>query len=206
MGFSYAISTISAGAGYSALKQASRRSKNHLVLVVLMMGFWLLLSGMYDLFHISMGVIAVAIVTWLDRKLLRERFFPPHETEPPNLRLAVVHFYYFPWLLWQIVSASLHVAWVILSPRMPLNTSMLRFRADLPTNTARVILGNSITLTPGTLTVDLGGDDFLVHSLTDKSSEGIRNGDMPNHVGKLYGLESQEILADLHVFRTLDDI
>lgn len=178
--------------------------KNQLVLIVLMMGFWLLLSGMYDLFHISMGVIAVAAVTWLDRKLLRERFFPPHETEPPRLRLGTLHLFYFPWLLWQIVTAALHVAYVILFPKKNINPSVLRFKADLPTNTARVILGNSITLTPGTLTVDLGGNDYLVHSLTDNSSEGIRNGDMPSHVGELYGLHSKEIISDVQVFKSRD--
>lgn len=181
------------------------RAKNNAVLLVLMMGFWLLLSGLYDIFHIAMGVVSVAIVFWLDRKLMRERFYPGAEKRP-QLRLGYFHFTYFPWMVWQIILAALHVARVILSPPKPMNMSLVRFRTKLPTNTSRVILGNSITLTPGTLTIDLEGDEFLVHALTDKSSEGIINSDMPDHVGKLYDPVAQNVVIECDVIRSADGL
>lgn len=170
-----------------------------------MMGFWLLLSGFFDFFHISMGVVSVAIVFWLDRKLMRERFFPSSEKRP-QLRLGYFHFTYFPWMVWQIIQAALQVAYVILSPGKPMNMSLVRFRTKLPSNTSQVILGNSITLTPGTLTIDIAGDEFLVHSLTDNSAAGIISSDMPDHVGRLYDPSAKNMVIEYDIIRSADGL
>ncbi|MCK9230449.1 MAG: Na+/H+ antiporter subunit E [Syntrophales bacterium] len=185
------------------MKNNPHPPKNNAVLLLLMMAFWLVMSGYFDVFHISMGVISVALVFWLDRKLLRERFYPAAEKRP-QLRLGYFHFSYFPWMVWQIIQAALHVARVILTPGDPLNMSLVRFRTRLPSNTSRVILANSITLTPGTLTIDLVGDEFLVHALTDQSSEGIINSDMPDRVGKLYDPDGGTMMIDYDVLRADD--
>jgi multicomponent Na+:H+ antiporter subunit E len=199
-GFFFAgISVISFETGYSVVKRISSRTRNYIVLLVLMMGFWLLLSGHYDSFHITLGVISVLLVAWLDSKLLSRRFFPAGE-KPPRLRIIRLHFLYFPWLLWQIIIAALQVAYAIMMPHRTMNVSLLRFRTKLPSITAKVILGNSITLTPGTLTLDIDGDEFLVHSLTDSSAEGILNGDFPDHVGSLFhGSQSKGMTTEMEV-------
>lgn len=187
------------------MKRVSRRTRNYIILIILLMGLWLLLSGMYDLFHTSMGVISVTAVVWLDRKLLQKRFFPPHRKEPPRLRVIYLHYSYFPWLFWQIITSALHVAWVILSPKN-IDTSLLFFKTKLPTNTGKVILANSITLTPGTLTIDLSDDEFLVHALTRQSAEGIRSGDFPSRSGKLYGLDPQGFVSAMKIIQSADEI
>jgi multicomponent Na+:H+ antiporter subunit E len=95
---------------------------------------------------------------------------------------------YAPWLLVQVVLASLHVAQVVLSPKMPIRPRLVRFRADLPGEVAHLTLANSITLTPGTVTVDRHGDEYLIHALTDDTAGGLLGGDMQRRVGRVFGV------------------
>lgn len=161
------------------------RYRNPLVMAIFLMGVWLILSGHYDLLHILYGVGSVALVIWLN---LRLRRLPLVENEPAGmaeiriLRLAV----YLPWLLWQIIMSGAYVAWVILQPRLPIQPEILRFRSRQPGVMAKVILGNSITLTPGTLTLDIEGDTFTVHALTGSSARGLYEGKMPTWTASLY--------------------
>ena len=95
-----------------------------------------------------------------------------------------------PWLIWQIAVASAHIAYVVLHPRMPIRPRMIRVQAKLPHALARLTLANSITLTPGTVTIDVQGDDFLVHALTEVSVQGLLpeqgDGIMQQRVANLY--------------------
>lgn len=177
--------------------------KELLILAVVMMLFWILLSGMYDAFHIILGVIAVAAVIWIDARLFASSFF--EEDDASSIRIGKL-LLYIPWLLVQIVVASIQVAYVILSPKMPVETSIIRFKTKLPNMTSKVILGNSITLTPGTLTIDIDDNEFIVHSLTDASSAGILNSDLPDHVGALYMTEAKNVVIDAKIIKTEDEL
>lgn len=169
-----------------------------------MMGFWLLLSGHYDVFHISLGICSIILVLWIDNKLFAHRFFPD-EKEYKSLRIGKF-LLYLPWLLWQIVISSLQVAYVILSPQMPVNISLIRFKTKLPNMTSKVILGNSITLTPGTLTIEINEDEFLVHALTDASSAGILDSNLPNHVGSLYLTKADGVVTEVEIIRSIEKL
>ena len=94
---------------------------------------------------------------------------------------------YLPWLLWQIVLSSIAVARVVLSPRMPIRPRLVRFKVQLPGDVAYLTLGNSITLTPGTVTVDRHGDELLIHALTEQSVDGLLSGDMQKRVAGVFG-------------------
>ena len=78
---------------------------------------------------------------------------------------------------------------LILSPKMEVEPKLVRFRTDLKTDLARVILANSITLTPGTITVTLEGDEYLVHCLDKSMAEGM---DDSIFVRLLHQLEEKE--------------
>jgi len=78
---------------------------------------------------------------------------------------------YLPWLLKEIFVANLHVARIILSPSLPIRPLMVRYRGTQETDLGRAIYGNSITLTPGTITTGIDGDIFQVHALAAEELE-----------------------------------
>jgi multicomponent Na+:H+ antiporter subunit E len=94
---------------------------------------------------------------------------------------------YLPWLFYQIVMANLHVAKMVLHPKMPIEPRVIDFKTKLESNLALTTLGNSITLTPGTITVDIRDGKYFVHALTDKVAEDLLSGEMENRVASIYG-------------------
>lgn len=178
------------------------------------MVFWLLLSGHYDLFHILMGVVSALLVTAMNLRLRRFHFYR-EEIQQVEARLKrqfpvtlrpLRFLYYIVWLFWQIVVASLQVAYAVLSPRMPIDPSLVIFKTRLPNTSARVILGNSITLTPGTITVQLRDDEFLVHALMDVSASGILDGSLPGQVARLYEKTPGQVVGNTTIIRSKRDM
>jgi multicomponent Na+:H+ antiporter subunit E len=137
----------------------------------IMLIFWLVFSGRFDLFHITMGIISSAIVALFSSDLL----FPssPDRRLPGTwLRFAG----YIPWLLYQILRASLHVLYLTFHPRMMelIDPQIIEFESRLTSDLARTTIANSITLTPGTITVNvtvLG--KFVVHCIDVPSAKGL---------------------------------
>ena len=174
--------------------------KNSIIEAVLLLVFWLLLSGHYDPLHVSFGIFSVFVVMLLNYPL-RKRLFSLHE-KSESQRLSMLNLTgYIPWLIWQIVVASLQVASVVLRPRCSIDPSLVRFKTSLQNTTYRVILGNSITLTPGTITVRIEGDEFLVHSLMDASSSGIIDGSLPEQVAKLFERYPGKVVKEVELTR-----
>jgi multicomponent Na+:H+ antiporter subunit E len=136
-----------------------------------MLFFWLVFSGRFDPLHIALGVISSALVAMISGDLL----FP----EPPTRRLPVLWLRfagYIPWLLYQILLASLHVLYLTFHPRMKelIDPRIIEFESRLTGDFARTTFANSITLTPGTITVNvtvLG--KFRVHCLDAPSAQGL---------------------------------
>jgi multicomponent Na+:H+ antiporter subunit E len=181
---------------------------------VLLLGVWLLLSGHYDVTHITMGVFSAFLVVMLHIRLRKYYVFQEEVKEtadrlkgahPVRIRFLRVLFY-VPWLIWQIVIASLQVAYVVLSPRMPIDPALVKFKTNLPNTSARVILGNSITLTPGTITIQIEGDEFLVHAIMDASSTGILDGSLPGEVAKLYEKKPEQVVKKVEIIKSGADI
>jgi len=179
----------------------SQFSRNTILQAVLLTLFWLLLSGHYDLMHVSFGIFSVILVVLMNYSLRRRLF--AMEEHSGDLKLSLLRLIgYIPWLLWQIVIASLQVAWVVLHPKCPIDPALLRFRTRLGNVSSKVILGNSITLTPGTITLEIEKDVFLVHALMDISSTGIIDGTLPGRVAKLYERRPGQVIRDVEVIRT----
>lgn len=160
-------------------------------LSLLLFALWVVLSEKFDLFHLGIGAISslcVALGTY--RLLLLPPAIVPHGAHPmttiPWLRLLV----YTLWLFWQIVLSSIQVAIVVVHPKLPISPCLIRFRTTLPHALARLTLATSITLTPGTVTVDVQDEEFLVHALTRQSANELAppegNGAMQQRVAALY--------------------
>lgn len=172
---------------------------------VLLMAFWLILSGLFDVFHLSLGFISVILVLLINARISRVRFFEGDDPEWESIRFEFL-FPFLSWLVYEIVVGSLQVARVVLHPRMPVEPSILRFRVKLPKLGARVMLGNLITLTPGTITLDIRGDEFVVHTLTRDSPGSIIDGTMPRKVAELFDHDEEDLITGIHVTRSVEDL
>jgi multicomponent Na+:H+ antiporter subunit E len=172
---------------------------------IALMAFWLIMSGIYEPMQITQGVISVAIVIAVNHQLKLHKFFDDEIDDLRELRFYYVPFYVI-WLLKEIVLAGLHVAAVIVFPWRQVETYIIKFKVDLPSAHARMILGNSITLTPGTLTIKITGNEFIVHALTPKSFQGITSDTMPKKVFKLFSNEDQPVIYDLEIINKEDQI
>jgi len=140
-------------------------------------GFWLLLSGHYTGFLMMSGILcALGVVLFARRMGIADQ-----EGHPVHL-IARALFSYWPWLLKEIVKSALQVAAIILNPRLPISPTMLRVRATQKTDVGRTTFANSITLTPGTISVDVGEDQILVHALTRSAALGLAGGEMDRKV------------------------
>lgn len=164
------------------------------------MSLWLILSGHFDLEHIVYGALSVLLVIWINSGIRR---IPLRNGEHLSGSCIIIHrlFLYLFWLVWQIVKSGIYVAYLTLHPRMPINPMIVRFKSDLPNPLAKVILGNSITLTPGTLTVDIKENFFIVHALLDETEEELVSGEMEARVGRLYydQCTPEQMCTDIHI-------
>lgn len=180
---------------------------NSIIQGCLLFGVWLLMSGHYDFFHTAMGVLSTVVVVLLHARL--RKFYHDKEVElnkakggdPGSLRYGRV-LLYIPWMIWQIYLATMQVVKAVLSPKMPIDPALVKFKTNLPNTTAKVILGNSITLTPGTITVRIREDEFIVHALMDESAGGIIDDSMPQKVAKLYLKQPGPMIKDVEIIRS----
>lgn len=164
-------------------------------------GLWLVLSGRFDLFHIAAGVVSVGVVMLLNRRVSSVQFFHGDVSEWEQLRFE--HLLRFvPWLVWEIVEGSLQVAYAVLHPKMPIAPILVRFRVKLPTGGAKVLLGNVMTLTPGTVTLGLQEDEFLIHALRRPAVLSIIDGTMPRWIALLFDEEAEHLVTDVQFIET----
>lgn len=156
-----------------------------IIQALLLMSLWLILSGHFDLEHILYGVLSVILVILLNLKIRNIPLSSQEYITQSSIKIPRLIIYLF-WLVWQIVKSGFFVAYLTLHPKMPINPMIVRFRSDLPNSVAKVILGNSITLTPGTLTLDIQDEYFTVHALVDETGQDLVTGEMETRVGRLY--------------------
>jgi multicomponent Na+:H+ antiporter subunit E len=142
---------------------------------------WLLWSGHFDPFLIIVGALSSLAVVLLARRM----GIVDRESAPIEVTLGALG--YLPWLAWQIVKANLQVARRILDPRLPIHPSLIRVRAGQRTDLGRVIYANSITLTPGTVSVRVEDEEITVHALTAEAADELRGGEMERRVRRLEG-------------------
>ena len=145
---------------------------------------WVVFSGRFDLFHITLGVISCFIVALFCRDFLFTTVAPGGSIFFLWLRLIG----YIPWLLYQIFRANLHVLYLVLHPRMMdlIDPHIIEFDTRLKSDYARTTFANSITLTPGTITVAvtvLG--IFNVHCIDVESGKPLP-GEMEDRIAKVF--------------------
>ena len=175
-----------------ALRRWMRRRKTELRVsqvlshALLLAAIWLAFSGKFDLFHIALGVVSVVAVLLFNDAI--RRLSPARGGPAPRGRVHLLRVvFYAPWLLWQIIVSAAYVTKLILAPSGRLDPRLVHFHCDLPNEVAQVVLGNSITLTPGTLTLDIHDDEFVIHALDQGVADGVLSGAMQRRVAQMWG-------------------
>jgi multicomponent Na+:H+ antiporter subunit E len=141
------------------------------------LAFWILLSGHLDPLSLALGAASAALVTAANRR---------DELLSPALRAVPRFVTYLPWLLKEMALASLQVAWVVVHPRLPIEPVVVRYTPPVRSELALTTLGNSITLTPGTLTLDVEDTTLVVHALTSAAARGVLDGAMARRVAWVF--------------------
>ncbi len=161
--------------------------KAKLATFAVMLSFWVILSGMFDVFHLTLGVISCLLVALFSGAMLFEGLRV--EVRAKQIFGMLV---YFPWLLWAIILSSLQVAYIVLHPQMldKMEPQLIRFKTKLKSSFARVTFAQSITLTPGTITVSLQDDEMTVYALTRSAAESLP-GEMERRIAR--ALEPEEV-------------
>lgn len=151
------------------------------ILTVALYAFWILMSGFFTPFLLATGFASALAVAWLAHRMeVADR-----EGHPVHLTLGALA--YWPWLLKEIVKSGLQVARIILHPRLPVSPTLARFRPSQESAVGLVTHANSITLTPGTITVEAGHDEFVVHGLTREGAAGTVASEMDRRVRRFEG-------------------
>jgi multicomponent Na+:H+ antiporter subunit E len=134
--------------------------------------FWLVLSGHFEPRLIGFGVGSCALVVYIAMRM------DVVDREGLPIHVGGRFWVYFPWLMKEIFVANVHVAKIILDPALPISPILVHYRGSQNTDLGRALYANSITLTPGTITTGVQGDEFEIHSLTWVDVDGREEDEM----------------------------
>ena len=143
--------------------------------------FWLVLSGHFTPILLIIGAVSsVAVVALASRMAVIDR-------EGHPIYLLGRAMWYWPWLTWQIVKTGLGVSRIIVSPSLPISPTLINVKASQKSAVGIVTYANSITLTPGTISVEVEDDEITVHAITHDGATDLANGDMDRMVTRFEG-------------------
>jgi multicomponent Na+:H+ antiporter subunit E len=158
---------------------------------VLLAAVWLFVSGKFETAYLFWGAVSTGLVLWFSHRLRKIPVSDDATATCVSRHISLPRLLlYLVWLLWQMIRSGVYVASLVLHPKLRIEPTIIRFTSRQPNVIARVILGNSITLTPGTLTLAISGNRFVVHALTRDTGEDPFNGEMTVKVCRLYSAGS----------------
>ncbi len=150
-----------------------------IALAAALAGFWVLLSGYWLPLIIILGVASILLCVYIAHRL----DVCDHEGHPVHLTLPGLT--YFPWLIKEIVVSNIAVAKAIIFGGV--RPQVLRVKASQSDELGQTVYANSITLTPGTVSIDVADNHITVHAIMDDTADGLRTGEMDQKVCKLMG-------------------
>jgi multicomponent Na+:H+ antiporter subunit E len=143
---------------------------------IALFAFWLILSATLHPAHMALGAVVACVIAWVTPS------GPPMQRRV-SLPAALG---YLPWLLVRVLKSGIHVSWLILNPRLPIAPRLIHHKTNLRSDGEIVVLGNSITLTPGTVTVEAKPGELVVHAIDEESSRGLESGDFDAKVSTVF--------------------
>lgn len=150
-----------------------------LVLLIPLVAAWLLWSGIYKPLLLALGLFSCLLTIYIKYRM---EYF---ETEVFALRFGRRLIGYSLWLAKEVVKSSLDVARIVLSPSLPISPQVVKVEASCTHPVDQAILANSITLTPGTLALDVYQGAIVVHALTQAGADELKQGEMDRRVAAL---------------------
>ena len=145
---------------------------------------WVMLSASFDWIHLGLGLILSFAVAWINSG---------HSPFVPKFRLWGNILLYLPWLFLKIVQSSLHVSKLILHPSLPIDPRLINVQSKLGHHAAVVLLGNSITLTPGTITAEVDRNTLIVHALDEVSGKDVTNKIIESKIAVMFKDEEPDL-------------
>jgi len=161
------------------VNRLSAKIKRAMLLLALLMTAWVLWSGQFQPLLLALGGFSCLLTAYLTRRM---GYF---DDEVFALRFGVRLFSYWAWLAREVLRSSIEVARVVLNPRLPISPQIVEINASVSHPVDQAILGNSITLTPGTLALDVHRGRIQVHCLTKASANYLISGEMDRRVAAL---------------------
>ena len=157
-------------------------------LALVLFAFWMVLSGRTETKFVVYGILTAVVTTWVTYPLLlvpnkdgSKKYYVFGFSIPKMIM-------YFFWLMWQLVLANFDVLLATTGQELNIDPKVVRFRFKADNPMASVILANSITLTPGTVTMNVTDDGvYEIHALTVGAAAGVLDGGMQKKVADLYG-------------------
>lgn len=168
----YEEAPVERGVRGRQLLRATAGTKAFLAVFGLSFLFYQVLGGFAGTFDYVTGAVSAALVAAVLSGITFTRDVRPVSALVTGARLVV----YIPYLFWEIAKANVQIVYIILHPSLPIDPSMERFRPAVPVGLPVTSLANSITLTPGTVTVEARKGEFYVHALTESARESLYDG------------------------------
>jgi multicomponent Na+:H+ antiporter subunit E len=156
-----------------------------IVIFFLLLANWIVFSGKFDAFHLGLGVISSLFITWISQDFL---FHDRSKTWEQRTREAGGFLQYIPWLIVEIIKANLHVFKLAMSRTgyEEVAPRIVTVETYLKTDFAKFVFANSITLTPGTITMLIRGDVFHVHTMSQFLEDDLLEGAIERKVAEVF--------------------
>ena len=161
--------------------------RRKVLLASLLFIFWIVLTATFVAYELVLGAICSAFAAVISVSILvhtlDRRITPMVMLRFPVYALAMI---------WEITKANIDVALIIINPKLPVDPRIIEYKTYLPDDLPRTVFADSITLTPGTVTVELEEDRLYVHCLAPHHEEGLREGRLERLVAWLFGVKRDE--------------
>ena len=144
----------------------------------LLLFFWSIIDGKLTVESIILGSSASILIIYLNKDIL----FTSSDGGPVTIRFLWHFTALIAILIVEIVKSNINVAKIVLNPKMPIEPSFIRVPVRFKKDFNKVLYGNVVTLTPGTLTVDIDEDEYIIHALTKEAAEGLYGSELEKHV------------------------
>lgn len=162
-------------------KTSKNSRKNIIIMFFLLLFFWSIIDGKLTVESIILGSSASILIIYLNKDIL----FTSSDGGPVTIRFLWHFTTLIAILIVEIVKSNINVAKIVLNPKMPIEPSFVRVPVRFKKDFNKVLYGNVVTLTPGTLTVDIVDDEYIIHALTKEAAEGLVESELENHVLRL---------------------
>ena len=150
----------------------SVQTRSRIIVFIISFLVWVAITSITDLQEVIAGLIVAFLVTMISGK-----FFITSKSGGQFLRRFLYGLLYMVKFFWEMTKANVHVAYIVISPMLPIKPGIVKIRTDLTKDSAITVLTNSITLTPGTLTVDVNPDkrELYIHWIDVESKDVDQN-------------------------------